>query len=718
MSARPAPFQHGFWIGSDHPFDLHEVYLCFRSPPDWHLPERPGRARLWITADSRYRLWINGQPAGRGPARSWPHAQQVDVLEVQEMLRPGPNNHLAVQVYQPGYSHFAYVHRGAAGLLAALEVDGQVVLATDGSWRVRRDPSFHAQVHRISIYGSGVEDRDLAQVEDWTDPHFDDRAWAPARIVAPAEGPLWRGLRPRQTPLLEERTLPVAGSKGTFRLVECRRGQAPEDTVDPHEVLRRLWTTAHPTALADPADGWYRVRLSPGDGVAWLVDLGRAHTCQGWAEIQGARGGEQLLIGYVDRRVGGQVVLSDPRTYCRMRVTDRFRLRPGSQVAQGFGMRGGRFLFFALLGSGPADLAVRLQVTTATYPLEVTRPLHTGDGLLDDVVALCENTVRACLQDTFVDCVWREASQWLGDALPQALALSAMGDDLRPLRVAIQMAAEGAYPDGVLPSVLPSEAHAYTVLDYNFTWVELLRLHHRLSGDRGFLAQMWPVLVRMLARFREDRGPDGLLRSQPGRRLFLDWAPLSRNEPSAVYNLRYLRALQLAGQEWEGMDPEWKAAVAAQQRTWQEEAQALARTIRAAFWDGERWWDDLERTTHSQLAAALALLCGLVRAAERPRLLDALTARSLDPEDGHRPGEMVLASPFMHHYVLEALYQAGRHQEVRAIIRARWGRWVQAGHPTAWENWDVDFPDGSQCHAFSAHPRYHLARLAAAEHIP
>ena len=37
--------------------------------------------------------------------------------------------------------------------------------------------------------------------------------------------------------------------------------------------------------------------------------------------------------------------------------------------------------------------------------------------------------------------------------------------------------------------------------------------------------------------------------------------------------------------------------------------------------------------------------------------------------------------------------------------------WVKAGYPTTWENWNVDFPDGSQCHAFSAHPRAHLAEI-------
>jgi hypothetical protein len=66
----------------------------------------------------------------------------------------------------------------------------------------------------------------------------------------------------------------------------------------------------------------------------------------------------------------------------------------------------------------------------------------------------------------------------------------------------------------------------------------------------------------------------------------------------------------------------------------------------------------------------------------------------------------------MHHRVFTALRQSGRSDDVVEIIRRRWGRWVQMGYPTTWENWDVDFPDGSQCHAFSAHPRYHLAEIA------
>ena len=143
---------------------------------------------------------------------------------------------------------------------------------------------------------------------------------------------------------------------------------------------------------------------------------------------------------------------------------------------------------------------------------------------------------------------------------------------------------------------------------------------------------------------------------------------------------------------------------------WTQRAEALRISLRAAFRSEERWWDDTERTSRSQLAAALALLTGAADEAEWDGLAAALVARSLNLDDSQRDGQLVLASPFMHHYIFEALHLAGQDDAVVEIIRRRWGRWAAGGFPTTWENWNVDFPDGSQCHAFSAHPRFHLAR--------
>jgi hypothetical protein len=679
-----------FWIGPTHPFDLHEVYICFRRV--FTCDASPGT--LYITADSRYKLWVNGELVGRGPARCWPHAQAVDALDLATIVRPGQNV-LAVQVYQPGYSHFAYVYRGAVGLLAWLVAGDKTLLVTDSTWRVRRDPSFAPLVPRVSIYGSGVEDHDLHFDEDWHIVEYDDHEWASARVVAPPLGYPWTRLELRSIPLLVERRPPIA-------LLETRAGLAPK-RVDPHATLVAGWDSAELRELPR-YDDWSSVRQGVADAAYWLFDLGRDYLCQGWVEVKGATGGEMLLLSYAEKIGDGRIVLSDPATYCRMRPTDRFILRAGDQSVEPFLLRGGRYLLFALIGE--TDLRLRFGATAAEYPLTNSYRLEASDPLLQGVISLCETTFRACLHDGFVDSVWRESSQWVGDALPQALVMASMSDDTRPLRRVIHMAAQGAYPDGILPSVLPGEVHAYTVTDYNFTWVELLALYWQLTGDQSFLGEHWATLKLMLDRFHADVGADGLIRSQPGRRMFLDWSSQSRAEPSAVYNLHYLLALQLAG----------RLAVAVGEGggvcDWQKRAAELQGTARRTFWRANRWHDDPYESTYSQLAAALAILTGAAEADELPALLDELAARSLNPDDSHAPERMVLASPFMHHYVLEALRLNGRADAVLAIIRRRWGRWVEAGYPTTWENWDVDFPDGSQCHAFSAHPRYHLQQIA------
>jgi hypothetical protein len=139
----------------------------------------------------------------------------------------------------------------------------------------------------------------------------------------------------------------------------------------------------------------------------------------------------------------------------------------------------------------------------------------------------------------------------------------------------------------------------------------------------------------------------------------------------------------------------------------------LRSAITRTFLRKGSWFENTEGAPASQLGLALLLLTGVISGKQATPVADAIISRSLDIDDTSPPGKLILASPFMHHYVFLGLEAAGRSNAVLAIIRARWGRWAMAGEPTCWENWSVDFPDGSKCHGFSAHPLGWIRRLAA-----
>lgn len=663
------------WIGGAHPFDLHESYLNFRS--DITLMRAPGRGILYLCADSRYRLWVNGVFVGRGPERAWPTSMAVDERDVTNLLNPGKNR-IAMQVYSPGYSHFAYVHRGASGMIGWLDIDGAALNQTGPGWKVRRDVSWSARVDRVSIYGTGVEDRDLRSAEDWVTA--DSSGWDSARIVQGSEGPIWQGLRPRAT------ALPVEDVQSLQTPWQVRIGVAANASDDPHADLRRAFATSKPsTAPALLPRGTLAIRI---------FDLGESRACLGGVELTAA-GGEHLLISYAEKLREGELLLSDPETYCRMRQTDRFTLRPGRQVVEGFTPRGARYLVFALEGGGVAadpKFHVRLPVTPLTE-----RPLPRLNTVLDGVGQMCRRTTLACLQDGFVDGVWRESSLWLGDAVAQDWALRAISDDPRPLLFAIDMAAEGADAEGLLPSVLPGEVPSYAVTDYNFSWVELLAgcaTHPGIAEPEAVWQRHWGRLTRMLERMATFLQPDGMLHNPPGRRLFLDWSPMSRAEPNLTLNLRYLHALQLAA----GL-----AERVGRTADWAKQAGALALALRGHLaLDG--WRESPGGEPASQLGLALLILTGTVAGTGAEALANRIVARSLNLDDGVISGQPALASPFMHHYLFLALQRLDRRTDIHAIIAARWGRWVKDGRTATPENWSIDFPDGSACHGFSAHP--------------
>ena len=162
--------------------------------------------RLHIAADSRYRLFVNGEWIGDGPARSFYMNQQYDTYDLTGCLKAGDNT-IAVLATHYGESTFHYNESGQAGLLVQLERRDRSAwtpeIVTDASWMVRRHEGYIWPTPRIDCQQSNLEIFDARNFSaDWTLPKGAAPDFTPAKVVGPVGSGPWTNMVPRSIPFL------------------------------------------------------------------------------------------------------------------------------------------------------------------------------------------------------------------------------------------------------------------------------------------------------------------------------------------------------------------------------------------------------------------------------------------------------------------------------------------------------------------------------------
>lgn len=191
------------WIWDDGDPSPRNAWRWFRCTFD--LSQAAPAASIRITADTRYRLWVNGTAVGHGPVRGYTHHWFVDSWEIGHLLRTDHPNVIAVHVLHFGVATFT-TFRQRGGLLAEIDFGGDAI-GTDASWKVLTPPIHDPRASRISCQLGFTEQIDARAFDSdipWTDPTFDDTNWPYATSFAAAEEGPWGPLYPRDIPPLEE----------------------------------------------------------------------------------------------------------------------------------------------------------------------------------------------------------------------------------------------------------------------------------------------------------------------------------------------------------------------------------------------------------------------------------------------------------------------------------------------------------------------------------
>lgn len=677
-------------------------YAYFRFGID--LPDRPTAAAIRISADARYTLYVNGQRIHQGPARSFPHLQSYDTLDLADFLAAGLNSICAI-VHQFGVPTSQSMYRDASGFLldGVIETNaGSFPIHTPGGWLCRDATGWRKHVARLSPALGFQEHFDAdADGADWLLPEFvpEDSQWNEPDTITPVGGHPWRTMQTRQAPLLADEVISFTGIVGQFSGENARGYKVAQDVYhllqqetrkktrpvfeDPDAMLR---DDDKPSTLPPPPDGHFHLAI---------FDLGLVRTAHMILDIAQAAGDEIIDVLYLqDLDKSGAPVISPGDDA----PADRYRCRPGPQRWEAFWPKGFRY---AALVFRNVEAPLKLRHVGARMVHASVNALGTfecSDAGLNAIHKAGVETLRACMTDAYLDSPRLSQAQHWTAASQQFRTGLTVFDDVTLIERGILQMAQSQAADGSLHSHPPSDDPRGWALDSMFAWIGTLWEHYFHTGHKSLPQSCRPVLDRVLAFFDKLERREGLLGELGGFEAFAQSAELYRADFSAPLNLLYLQSLRWAASIYELLDLDEQSVRAA------GKADALAESIDKHFWDAKAklWKDGFDPVMgacvdqSSVFTNALALLLNL-RAESKPAVARDVILKAMNA----RRGKTIVPSPSLASNVLAALIASDLRAEAIELIRTRWGAMLDRGATTLWEQWDGV---GSRCSGASSSP--------------
>lgn len=636
------------------------------------LPEN-ARLTVCITAVSRYRLWVNGQPVLSGPCKGDPGRQYYETVDLTPCLRGGKNV-FAVQVLynDPDIARDQTDERAAiygvagAGNSHALAVEGIIqdgngksigsVSTGEADWRVWLDSSFYLKSTQYSIYLGAVEESiDFSlSLCDWKTMDYDASSWMPALPYGPVipsttfqrVGLIPRvHVIPREIPLLEER------EAGFAQIIPGENGTVLDAGVHVNGYPRFVFDGAAGTEIT----------------ITYLERFGDGTDGQRIDDLKGS------VSGRADHIVlNGRRLCYEPfwvRTF-------RYIVIQGGQLSQPPAYR------------------------KTAYPLPVQSSISSSAPWLGRLWTMCLRTLQNCMLETYMDCPYYEQLQFIMDTRLQMLFTYAVSSDTRLARKALLDFHCGMLPNGLLPGKTPT-AYLQVISTFSLHYVFALWEYVEHTGDVELGRRYRPDIDRILDCFDSRRDQSGLVGViEPWA--FIDWqdgwketggVPRAYFEgPSTIINLMYAYALECGAKLYEATGRPGTADEYRQRR-----ADILQR-VRDTCFDPDKGMVREgpacpEFTRHAQ---AWAVVNGMLDEMESIRALK--SAVSCPP--------CSFAASFEW---FRALEKAGMEEQLRLDLDA-WIGLMDRGSTTCPE--EPHHPR-SECHAWSALPLYEFMHTLA-----
>ena len=677
--------------------DGYGVYL-FRKLID--LSVVPSALPVLVSADNRYKLYVNDSLVSLGPARGdiphWKFAR----IDLAPYLRAG-RNCIAAQVWNEGGDRQeAQLSYRTGFILQSVEPEGQM-LNTGSSWKCIQDSAYSplkVKVHGYYVAGPGQLVDMGKLVKGWWTAEGDPTTGNGPTTDHPETN--WKNAQPitRGVP----KNIPTSFASTTAWLLV-------PSTLPPMELTRQRMAAVRRVEGVAVPDGWpgRAAPLTIPAGTTATLLLDQSFLTNAYPTLLFSKGRHATLsLTYAEALYTHVPVKGDRSVVEGKTIIGRKDsiLSNGSenQLFTTLSWRTYRYIQLRIVTSDQPLVLEDIYGTFTGYPFQNKTQLVTDNPVTDSLFAIGWHTARLCAVETYMDCPYYEQLQYAGDTRIQALvSLYNSGDD-RLVKNAIEQLDDSRQPEGVTLSRYPTQM-PQLIPPFSLWWIGMLHDYWMYGRDTAFAMSKLPGVRQVLSFFQHFQQTDGLLLGLPYW-TFTDWvnspgwatgmAPVGADGHSSVLDLQLLWAYQLAA------DMEDRGGMKEYARIYRNYAAQLKKSIRNTYWDPRRqlFADCPDKALYSQHTNTLAILTGLVDGPAAKRLAGLLlTDTSLAP-----------ASIYFKYYLHQALTMAGYGNDYLSWLD-KWRENIRLGLSTWAEMSDVG-ASRSDCHAWGSSPNIELFR--------
>ncbi len=663
--------------------------------------------RVHVSADERYKLYLDGQFVGLGSERGDPlhwfyetydfsltAGEHVFVAIVWSLGQLAPYSQMSVYhgfFFAPEPPYVELMGTGIADWDARV-IDAYTFVDPSPAWGTGANIVINGQLYPWGIE-SGIADnwQQTAKLEQG------------ANILSN-----WDFLRPR---VLCPATLPPMLRKpvktARVRFIENLKGVSSLQT-----FARPINLKVH---LAQESHDWqalfeneHPAIIPPHSMCRIIVDLDNYYCA--YPEVLTTHGqGSTIQFFWAeslfedDIRHGNTGLNTHPRKGNRDLIDGKFFFGVGDTFLPDGGehrifaplwWQAGRYIEVLIQTQAQTLTIERVTLTETRYPLAMEGTFSASEARLEHLLPLLVRGIQMCSHETFVDCPYYEQLMYSGDTRLQVLTTYTMTRDDRLPRKAIQMFDYSRHWYGLMQARYPNRV-TQIIGPFCLWWIGMVHDYAMWRDDIAFVKQSMAGVRATIEAYLQFANDDGLIAQVPGWQ-FMDWVPGweagmppdAARGVSAVINWQFAWALmtsakleRIVGQPLLALHREQQATNLANQleRFWSEQDGLYA--------------DDLTFSQFSEHAQILAILSEQLTPERQNRVATSLLRRS----------DLSRATVFFCHYLFETYQQIG---VVEALFErlSLWFAFQENGLRTPIE---VPEPTRSDCHGWGSHPLYH-----------